>query len=161
MSHDEATALVLQIRPLDFAPVEMRGQTARRRTAHFGWVYGFASWRIEPGPPIPEVLVPVRARAATWAGVTPESLEETLVTEYAPGAGIGWHRDAPQFGLVIGVSLAGTCRLRFQRGTGASRRTPALVLDAGLAYLLDGGPDGSGNTAFHIQAVNSLLRVNA
>ena len=36
------------------------------------------------------------------------------MTEYRPGAGIGWHRDAPPFGIVAGVSLAGTCRMRFQ-----------------------------------------------
>ncbi|HET7341379.1 MAG TPA: hypothetical protein VFL90_07945 [Methylomirabilota bacterium] len=34
--------------------MQMRGQVARRRTAHFGWVYGYESWRIEPGPPLRE-----------------------------------------------------------------------------------------------------------
>jgi alkylated DNA repair dioxygenase AlkB len=138
MSQDEAAELLLHVRALDFEPVRMRGQPARRRTVHFGWIYGYTSWRIGPGPPIPDSLVPVRARAATWAGVTPERLAEALVTEYVRGAGIGWHRDAPQFGAVIGVSLAGACRLRFQRGTGPSRRTSTLMLEPSSAYLLDG-----------------------
>jgi DNA oxidative demethylase len=34
-----------------------------------------------------------------------------LVNEYPPGAPIGWHRDAPQYGIVIGISLASTCRM--------------------------------------------------
>jgi hypothetical protein len=55
-------------------------------------------------------------------------LAEMLVTTYPAGAGIGWHRDAPQFGVVIGVSVLGACRFRFQRGDrrGArDRRDPA------------------------------------
>jgi DNA oxidative demethylase len=138
MSEDEACELGSQVRALDFSPVEMRGQVARRRTAHFGWIYGYTSARIEPGPPIPDALLPVRTWAAIWAPVTPEALAEVLVTDYSPGAGIGWHRDAPQFGLVIGVSLGGACRLRFRRGTGASRRTASLTLEPRSAYLLTG-----------------------
>jgi alkylated DNA repair dioxygenase AlkB len=131
-------ALIERVRALDFSPVQMRGQVARRRTAHFGWVYGYESWRIEPGPPIPEFLLPLQAQVAALAAVEPGGLAEVLVTEYPPGAGIGWHRDAPQFGIVIGVSLLGACRMRFQRGTGAARETRAVVLAPRSAYVLDG-----------------------
>ncbi|HEX6210554.1 MAG TPA: alpha-ketoglutarate-dependent dioxygenase AlkB [Methylomirabilota bacterium] len=134
----EEAQLVSHVRAFAFAEVEMRGRVARRRTAHFGWVYGYASWRIAPGPPIPEVLLPLRARAAALAGVAPEALVEVLVTEYPPGAGIGWHRDAPQFGPVVGVSLLGSCRLRFRRGPGAARHPRGAVLEPRSAYVLAG-----------------------
>jgi alkylated DNA repair dioxygenase AlkB len=134
----EETELASHVRGLTFAAVEMRGRVARRRTVHFGWVYGYASWRVDPGPPIPAALLPLRARAAALAGVEPEALVEVLVTEYPPGAGIGWHRDAPQFGPVVGVSLLGECRLRFRRGTGAERQTRAAVLEPRSAYVLAG-----------------------
>jgi alkylated DNA repair dioxygenase AlkB len=129
---------VSQVRAFDFSAVEMRGQVARRRTTHFGWLYGYSTWRIEPGPPIPDVLLSLRARAAALAGVEPEALVEVLVTEYPAGAGIGWHRDAPQFGPVVGVSLLGACRLRLQRGAGAARQTRAVVLEPRSAYVLAG-----------------------
>jgi alkylated DNA repair protein (DNA oxidative demethylase) len=134
----EEAELAAYLRTLDFASIEMRGQVARRRTVHFGWVYGYESWRIEPGPPIPEVLLPLRARAASLANVDPEALVEVLITEYPAGAGIGWHRDAPQFGTVIGVSLLTACRMRFRRGGGATGETRALVLEPRSAYVLDG-----------------------
>ncbi len=134
----EAADLVPHVRAFDFAAVEMRGHVARRRTVHFGWVYGYESWRIEPGPPIPDVLLLLRARAAALVAVEPDALAEVLVTEYPPGAGIGWHRDAPQFGTVIGVSLLSTCRMRFQRGAGIVRRTGAATLEPRSAYVLDG-----------------------
>jgi alkylated DNA repair dioxygenase AlkB len=138
LTEAEEAELAVHVRALDFAAVEMRGQLARRRTTHFGWVYGYTSWRIEPGPSIPGILLPLRARAALVAGVAPEALVEVLVTEYPPGAGIGWHRDAPQFGPVVGVSLLSACRMRFQRGAGATRETRALVLEPRSAYVLDG-----------------------
>jgi alkylated DNA repair protein (DNA oxidative demethylase) len=135
--HEEAT-LLAQLREIEFSAVEMRGQVARRRTAHFGWIYGYESWRISPGPPIPVFLASLRLSAAALAGVAPETLAEVLVTDYPPAAGIGWHRDAPQFGVVVGVSLLGACRMRFQHGTGAARRTAAIVLAPRSAYVIDG-----------------------
>ena len=131
-------ALVAGVRDLAFAPVEMRGRVARRRTAHFGWVYGYESWRISPGPPIPDFLLPLRERAARLADVAPAALAEVLVTAYPAGAGIGWHRDAPPFGIVVGVSLLSPCRLRFQRGHGDERQTAAVTLAPRSAYVLTG-----------------------
>jgi DNA oxidative demethylase len=134
----EERELAAELGRIEFGAVTMRGQVARRRTAHFGWLYGYESWRITPGPPMPEFLEPLRARAATLAGVAPEALAEVLLTEYPPGAGIGWHRDAPQFGLVIGVSLLSECRMRFQRGEGPERETRAVILAPRSAYVLAG-----------------------
>ena len=135
---DEVSALVARVRAIEFSPVEMRGQVARRRTAHFGWVYGYESWRITPGPPLPPFLLPLRERVGALAGVDAAALAEVLVTEYPAGAAIGWHRDAPQFGVVIGVSLLSACRMRFQHGRGAERRTRAVTLEPRSAYVLTG-----------------------
>jgi alkylated DNA repair dioxygenase AlkB len=119
VSEAEERDLAQAIGRVEFSEVRMRGVVARRRTAHFGWLYGYATWRIEPGPPIPDFLVPLRDRVAELAGVAPDALVEVLLTEYQPGAGIGWHRDAPMFGVVAGVSLLGACRFRFGQGSGA------------------------------------------
>ena len=132
----EEAALVDGLRGLVFGEIRMRGQIARRRTIHFGWTYGYESWRVEPGPP-PKYLLPLRARAAALVDRPPEALAEILATHYPPGAGIGWHRDAPAFGVVVGVSLLGACRMRFQQGRGAARRTRAVRLAPRSAYVLD------------------------
>jgi DNA oxidative demethylase len=136
ISPAEEAALLGGLRALRFGDVRMRGQVARRRTIHYGWTYGYETWRVEPGPPIPESLAPLRARAARLAGVEPAALAEVLLTHYPPGAGIGWHRDAPAFGIVVGVSLLSPCRFRFQRGEGAARRTRAVMLAPRSAYVL-------------------------
>ena len=138
LSTPEEAELSGHVRDITFSAVEMRGQVARRRTAHFGWVYGYESWRITPGPPLPDFLLPLRERVAVLASVEPAALAEVLVTEYPAGATIGWHRDAPQFGVVIGVSLASACRMRFQRGRDGARETRAVRLEPRSAYVLTG-----------------------
>ena len=138
LSGDEERALVEAIRGVAFGEVRMHGVTARRRVAHFGWLYGYESWKVAPGPPPPEWLLETRARLAALAGVEAESLAEALITEYPPGAGIGWHRDAPVFGIVAAVSLAGAGRLRFQRGEAGERQTAEITLAPRSAYVLAG-----------------------
>ena len=133
----EEAELLEGIRRLEFGEVRMRGVAALRRTVHFGWVYGYESWRIEPGPAIPDFLLPLRARAGTLAGVGGQHLVEVLVTEYPVRAGIGWHRDAPMFGAVVGVSLLSPCRFRFRRNA-AARDVRTTILAPRSAYVLDG-----------------------
>jgi alkylated DNA repair protein (DNA oxidative demethylase) len=139
LTTSEEEALAEEIRRLEFGEVRLRGVAARRRAAHFGWRYGYASWKIEPGPPLPEFLVPLRARAAVLISLAPDAFAEVLINEYPAGAGIGWHRDAPQFGpVVIGVSLLGACNFRFQRGQGTARQAYAQSVEPRSAYVLGG-----------------------
>jgi alkylated DNA repair dioxygenase AlkB len=139
--------LVAEIEELEFRSVEMRGGVARRRIVHFGWTYGYYSRRTKPGDPLPEFLLPLRERAAAWAAIPPEAFAEALVTEYRPGATIGWHRDAPLFGDVIaGISLSGASRMRFrpyvspkeQRGLPLRRATHEVELEPRSAYVISG-----------------------
>jgi DNA oxidative demethylase len=136
-SEDEA-GLLQFIGGLEFHEFQMRGVTAKRRVLQFGWHYSFESYKLTPAAPMPEIFEPVRTRAASAAAIPPEDFAEVLVTEYRPGAGIGWHPDASPFGIVAGVSLAGTCRMRFQTGAGPDRRTAAVELPPRSMYLLTG-----------------------
>jgi alkylated DNA repair protein (DNA oxidative demethylase) len=137
LTSEEEADLLTHVRNLSFSDVRMHGVVAKRRVVHFGWDYGYESWRIMPTEPIPEWLLPLRERAAALIAAPSLLLEEVLVSRYVPGAAIGWHRDAPMFGpTVIGVSLLGSCRLRFQRGIGAQRETAGALLAPRSAYVL-------------------------
>jgi alkylated DNA repair dioxygenase AlkB len=92
-----------------------KGYTARRRIVRFGLSYDFDDQRVLPAPVLPTAFEPLRARAAAWVGVTSDALAGALVAEYRPGVPLGWHRDAPDFETVVGVSLGGTARMRFRR----------------------------------------------
>jgi DNA oxidative demethylase len=123
---------------LDYNEVRMHGQVAKRVVRHFGVRYEYDSASITAGEPVPVWLSEVRERTAGLLAVPTEKLAEVLVTHYPPGATIGWHRDAPMFGNVVGVSLGSACVLRFQRGTGTERRVFEQHLEPRSAYVLAG-----------------------
>lgn len=138
VSVEEEAALLSFVRGLKFHEFQMRGVTAKRRVVSFGWHYSFESYKATAADPIPEPLLPLRARAAAMAGIAPDAFSEALTTEYQPGAGIGWHRDAPPFGIVAGISLGAPCRMRFQKGKGPERAVAAVELTPRSLYLLTG-----------------------
>ena len=144
VSEAEAGALVAAFDNGGFEEVRMRGQAALRTVRHFGHRYDYEGWRLVPADPLPESVAWLRERAGALAEVDPAEFTETLVTRYPPGAGIGWHRDAPLFGpKVVGVSLLAPCRLRFQRRSTDVRRVHELQLAPRSAYLLSGAARGS------------------
>ena len=140
----EERLLLQEIERLPFEPVVFRGVTARRRVVHLGHRYDFEERGLNPGLPIPQPLLDLRARLAPLADRPAERFEEVLVTEYPPGATIGWHRDAPAFGsTVLGVSLRSECRMRFRRQLGEGWETWEQALDPRSAYLLSGAARAS------------------
>ena len=135
---EEEEALAAVIAALPFSPFEFHGFLGKRRTVSFGWRYRFDGSGLEEAEPIPAMLEPLRARAAALAGLPAGAIAHALVTEYAPGAGIGWHRDRPVFGDVIGISLLAPARLRFRRKAGGRWERYALIAEPRSAYLLTG-----------------------
>lgn len=135
---DEEAKLLRELAGVELGEVHLRGQVARRRVAHFGLGYGYEARSLEPAPPLPPWLGALRVRAAALAGIDPGALVEVLVSWYPPGAGIGWHRDAPAFGApIVGVSLLGACRLRLRRPEDP-RQVHELPLPPRSAYVLAG-----------------------
>lgn len=134
----EEADLLARFATLAFREMKMRGVTARRRVIQYGWHYSFESFKMTEATPIPDFLLPVRDRAAAFAGLEPARLSEALLMEYSPGATIGWHRDAPPFGVVVGISLGAPCRFRFRRGRTGAWETWETELHARSIYVLDG-----------------------
>jgi alkylated DNA repair dioxygenase AlkB len=140
---EEETALVDDISQIEFSTFEMRGVVARRRVAFFG--HSYDAGRVSP--PLPAFLFPMRVRIAQWANVDANTFAMALINEYPPGAPIGWHRDAPQYGIVAGVSLLTACRMVFReyvppnrpREPGTKRHTThEVALEPRSAYLMTG-----------------------
>jgi alkylated DNA repair dioxygenase AlkB len=114
LSAGEEAALLREFANLDFQPFHFQGYTARRRIVSYGFEYDFSSRQASATHAIPGFLAPIQERAAGWAGLQAQQIVEAIITEYPAGAPIGWHRDVPQFEIIIGISLAGSCRMRFK-----------------------------------------------
>lgn len=111
ISREEEADLLNHINKIEFATFEMRGVVAKRRVAFFGASYDRSD---QPSPPIPEFLWSSRERLAAWAGVGADDFAMALINEYREGTPIGWHRDAPQYDIVAGLSLRSSCTMRFR-----------------------------------------------
>jgi alkylated DNA repair dioxygenase AlkB len=141
---EEEAILVDAIAGVDFSTFEMRGVVARRRVAFFGHTYD--AGRVSP--PLPAFLFSLRHSIARWAGIDADAFAMALINEYPPGAPIGWHRDAPQYGIVAGVSLLSSCRMRLRpyvspgalTQAAGQRRTATheILLEQRSAYLMTG-----------------------
>jgi len=114
---DEPTeaALIEGIRALDLREAQYKEFTAKRRVASFGAGYDFVEQELTPAPTLAPFLLPLRDKAARWAGLSPEALGYALVAEYRPGTPLGWHRDVPQFERIVGISLGSVATMRFRR----------------------------------------------
>jgi alkylated DNA repair dioxygenase AlkB len=125
----EENALLAQIQTLPFQAAQYKEWQARRRMVSFGGRYDFSQQALQDAPPLPEFLQPLRQRAAQWAEIAPESLTHGVINEYAPGAPLGWHRDVPEFEVVIGVSLRGHARMRFRPYPPRSGQRAVFAID--------------------------------
>jgi alkylated DNA repair dioxygenase AlkB len=138
ISPEDERELIEELSRLPFREFEFHGFLGRRRTVSFGWRYDFGGGGLQKAGEMPAFLLPVRERAAVFAGLEPSALEHALLIEYAPGAGIGWHKDRPVFDDVIGISLKSPCTFRLRRKAGATWERRSLTAEPRSAYLLRG-----------------------
>ena len=115
---DTEPGLIREPQKLDFSPFQFHGFQGKRRVVSFGWRYDFNGGGLQRTDPLPPFLLPIRDAAAASFGLEGRTLEQALIIEYGPGASIGWHKDRPVFGDVIGISLLSPCTFRFRRKTG-------------------------------------------
>ena len=144
LTTEQEAHLIQEIASVEFSNFEMHGVVARRRVAFFGKSYDAGT---SSTPPIPPFLLPLRDDFAKWAEVDPKQFAMALINEYRAGAPIGWHRDAPQYAIVAGVSLLSSCKMKFRpyvspgvRASGGPRRTATheIQLARRSAYLMTG-----------------------
>jgi alkylated DNA repair dioxygenase AlkB len=138
ISLDQERGLIENFPDLDFKEFEFHGYRGKRRVVSFGLHYDFAGAKLRAATEMPSFLLPIRELAAGLAGLSALTLCHALVTEYQPGAGIGWHRDRSVFGEIIGISLGSECRLRFRRTVGDEWERMSANLKPRSAYLLRG-----------------------
>jgi alkylated DNA repair dioxygenase AlkB len=132
-------ALIKRVRELPFQEFEFHGYKGKRRVVSYGWKYEFSGGgKLHKAEEIPEFLLDLRSRAASFAKLEPDAFEHVLVTEYRPEAGIGWHRDKSVFGQVVGISLLAPCVLRFRRKVNAKWERVNVLAEPRSAYHLSG-----------------------
>ena len=134
----EETEVSRHLEGLSFQAFDFHGHLANRRVVGFGLRYDYDRREVVEAAPIPDFLLSVRERVATFARRPAEAFAQVLINEYRPGAGIGWHRDKPHFEDVAGVSLLAACSFRLRRKSGDKWERRTIVVEPRSAYLMTG-----------------------
>ena len=134
---EEAT-LAASMQELELKPFEFQGHLANRRVISFGLRYDYSRRTVEVGSEFPPFLNELRAKAAEFAGRGVSKFRQAGVNEYRPGAGIGWHKDKAQFGIVVGVSLLAPAIMRFRRAQGRGWARLSKTIAPRSMYVLSG-----------------------
>ena len=136
----EESRLLEELAGLPFKEALFQQYVARRRVVRYGEADYKQVETDEAGLPFPDFLAPLRAKVARWRNLPEAAFVHALVTEYRPGTPIGWHRDAPHFDVVVGISLAGSVRMRFRPNETRDDRKAAFALELAprSAYVMQG-----------------------
>jgi alkylated DNA repair dioxygenase AlkB len=135
---EEERDLSAAIDAAPLSPFRFHQWEGKRLTASYGLGYDYGRGRVLGAPPFPAWLRDVATRAAAHAGLEPAAIAQGLLIRYDPGAGIGWHRDRPQFGSVLGLSLSSPVAMRLRRRLDAGFERRAVTLPARSLYRLEG-----------------------
>lgn len=141
LSEDEERELLAVTRTLPLQPAQYKEYESRCRIISYGGTYDFGTNTLLPGPELDPRFFPLRERIAGWLGMERDGIDHLLVTEYAPGTQLGWHRDVPQYETVVGISLGSAAVMGFRRyppSPRTNRQWVKLELAPRSIYRLEG-----------------------
>ena len=114
ITQQEESELLKEIEKLNLHTFIFQGYSAKRKVASFGFDWNFETRTLSKGVEIPSVFTPLIKRVASFIQKDESTIAELLVTEYPIDSVINWHRDAPPFDIIAGISLLSDCRFKLK-----------------------------------------------
>jgi alkylated DNA repair dioxygenase AlkB len=114
ISVEEERLLLEVISKTELHTFIFQGYEAKRRVSSFGYDYSFDKRELQKGKPIPDEFNFLTERVAKHLSIDPSIIVELLIIEYPVGAVINWHRDAPPFDIIAGISLLSDCKFKLR-----------------------------------------------
>jgi len=119
--------LVDEISKMELHPFTFQGFKANRKVASFGYDYSFENGSLSKGKDIPQIFEFLIEKVGEYTSIKKDDFAELLVTEYPEKSVINWHRDAPPFDVIAGISLMADCTFRL-RPFDKAKQTRAPVI---------------------------------
>ena len=126
LNSDEEENLLFEISKIQLHTFTFQGFEAKRKVASFGYDYSFDKRTISKGNPIPNQFQWLIEKVIDYLK-EPKDFAEMLITQYPTGSVINWHRDAPPFDIIVGISLLGDCRFRFRPHDKAKQGRKSII----------------------------------
>jgi alkylated DNA repair dioxygenase AlkB len=127
ISEEEEMNLYREISKVELHTFHFQGYEAKRNVASFGQDWNFETRSLSKGKDIPIAFHPLIKKVAQQVARKAEDFAELLVTHYPAGSVINWHRDAPPFDLIAGISLLADCSFRL-RPYGKEKQNRASIV---------------------------------
>jgi alkylated DNA repair dioxygenase AlkB len=127
ISIEEEQLLIDNIKNIELHTFIFQGFEAKRKVASFGFDYSFDKRSLTKGEPIPAAFLPLVQKVAPKLNVNDTDIAELLVIEYPVGAVMNWHRDAPPFDKIAGISLLSDCIFKFRPHDKAKQRRGSII----------------------------------
>jgi alkylated DNA repair dioxygenase AlkB len=134
----EERELIDRLAELELEPFQFGAYEGKRRIASFGFSYDFSRQRLDAAKSPPSWLRTYISRIERSRAPENTRIAQVLITQYLPGAGIGWHRDKKQFGLIFGLSLGAACPFRLRRKAGLRWERFTLEIEPRSLYVISG-----------------------
>ena len=124
---DEENNLIDEIVKLELHSFRFQGYEAKRKVASFGYDWNFENRTLSKGKDIPVVFDSLMAKVAAHLNIEKKEFAELLVTKYPIDSVINWHRDAPPFDIIAGISLQSDCIFRLRPHEKAKQSRGSVV----------------------------------
>lgn len=111
---EEESKLIAFIQSMELNPMQFHQYEAKRKVKSFGRSWSFTEQRLKQNDPIPNEFSFLIDRITKQINISKEEIVQLLVTEYPVGSVINWHRDAPPFAIIAGISLQSDCTLKLR-----------------------------------------------
>jgi alkylated DNA repair dioxygenase AlkB len=138
ISATEEQELAAALGNLPLKPFEFQGHLGNRRVLSFGLRYDYTRREVQASAAPPEFLGSLLKKVAQFANHQVHEFKQIGINEYRAGAGIGWHRDKPEFGAVVGVSLLSAAKIRFRGTRHRGWERCSCILEPRSVYILTG-----------------------
>lgn len=141
ISRGEEQELITVIQTISLHPMQFQGYEAKRKVASFGYDWSFEKRVLSKGKEIPPAFNWLIEKLAQKIAVKEENIAELLLTEYPPGSVINWHRDAPPFALIAGISLQSDCTFKLrphEKEKQTRKATISFTVKRRSLYVMEG-----------------------
>jgi alkylated DNA repair dioxygenase AlkB len=119
--------LYKEITGIELHDFNFQGFTAKRKVASFGYDYSFDKRTLSKGKEIPKIFDSLIDKVANYLNIPSEDFAELLVTQYPVGSVINWHRDAPPFDIIAGISILSDCLFRLRPHDKAKQSRSSVI----------------------------------
>lgn len=127
ITREEELSLLEAIKKAELHSFLFQGYEAKRKVASFGHDWSFEKRSLSKGNEIPDVFHPLIQKVADHISVSKQDFAELLITEYPPESVINWHRDAPPFDVIAGISLLSECTFKLRPHDKAKQKRGSII----------------------------------